>query len=627
MYRIFGGTNFQRLTGRVRWEGPVDLLSGGLLGLTVWEHAGTTGIQIVDGNFTFFAESNQVDSGLPVVSGSWYLMSIETGPGSIEFKIFDAEGTQLLSSATLPQVTAYPYTYVLLYPNVNGVAYAATYDDIRVEEVSNVVIAAPPPDTLVSGVVMVQGTAADPGGGVLQVEVRIDDGAWEVAEGTSTWSHEFDSRPFPDGPHTISARSFDGETYAPEARVFVTFDNTAPVLDVLQPVQGALLSAAAVQVLWDANDAGAGIDRLEVSLDGDAPVVLPGTATSTTLTGVADGPHTIAVTAFDRADNFAVSSVAVTVDTTEPTASIVAPTSGAYLGSDTVQVNWIAFDATSGIDHFQIQLDGGAPVTLAATARSHTFTGVTDGSHTVEFRAFDVAGNSVASTVSFTVDVTPPTASITTPTSGSDVASGSVQVTWTASDATSGLDRIGVTVDSGAPVSLPATATSYAAAGVLDGSHTIRVRAIDRTGNAVVVSVTFTVDTARPTVSIASPTTGSVATSSSVTVTWSTSDATSGIDRAEVSVDGGAAQRVSGTETAYTAEGLADGSHTITLIVYDRAGNSASSSVTFRVDTAIFSPSGPYGIAPLAGSIVSVIVAIVASSVALLRHRRKQPPS
>lgn len=62
-------------------------------------------------------------------------MSIETKPRFVEFKIFDAEGTQLLASGTLPQVRAYPYTYVLLFPNVNGEAYTATYDDIRVEEV------------------------------------------------------------------------------------------------------------------------------------------------------------------------------------------------------------------------------------------------------------------------------------------------------------------------------------------------------------------------------------------------------------------------------------------------------------------------------------------------------------
>jgi len=142
MYRIFAGTDFERLTGRVRWDGPVNVLSGSLFSLTYWEHAGPTYIRMRDGNFAFGTASNVVDnvvdSGLPVVSGSWYVMSIETRPGSVDFKIFDAEGTQLLASATLPQLTAYPYTYVLLYPVVNGAAYTATYDDIRVEEVTTV---------------------------------------------------------------------------------------------------------------------------------------------------------------------------------------------------------------------------------------------------------------------------------------------------------------------------------------------------------------------------------------------------------------------------------------------------------------------------------------------------------
>ncbi len=138
MYRIFAGTDFEMLTGRVRWDGPVNLVSGYFLSLNVWEHAGATAIQIVNGKFAFRTEDNVVDSGLPVVSGSWYLMKIETGPRFVDFEIFDSEGTQLLASATLPQVTAYPYRYVLLYPSVNGVAYTTTYDDIRVEEVSTV---------------------------------------------------------------------------------------------------------------------------------------------------------------------------------------------------------------------------------------------------------------------------------------------------------------------------------------------------------------------------------------------------------------------------------------------------------------------------------------------------------
>jgi hypothetical protein len=71
----------------------------------------------------------------------------------------------------------------------------------------------------------------------------------------------------------------------------------------------------------------------------------------------------------------------------------------------------------SGFDHLEYQLDG-VGTWIASTAGATDFTlaaGVTDGTHSVAVREIDVAGNtSTATTETFTLDTSAPTASVTT---------------------------------------------------------------------------------------------------------------------------------------------------------------------------------------------------------------------
>ena len=72
----------------------------------------------------------------------------------------------------------------------------------------------------VTGEVTIQGIASDPDGEVLKVEVSVDGGKWMEAEGTNSWSidYNFSNR---EGIHEIRARSFDGELYSEEDSVIV----------------------------------------------------------------------------------------------------------------------------------------------------------------------------------------------------------------------------------------------------------------------------------------------------------------------------------------------------------------------------------------------------------------------
>ncbi len=116
-----------------------------------------------------------------------------------------------------------------------------------------------------------------------------------------------------------------------------------------------------------------------------------------------DGYYEFYTIAVDRAGNAeappATADASMTIDTTAPTLTVTSPSSGATLeGSATV--TWNASDSLSGIDHYEVSVDGGAFQSTGATP-SATFGDLGGGDHTVTVRAYDRAGNVQAASVTF----------------------------------------------------------------------------------------------------------------------------------------------------------------------------------------------------------------------------------
>src|SRR6266571_1938503 len=110
--------------------------------------------------------------------------------------------------------------------------------------------------------------------------------------------------------------------------------------------------------------------------------------------------YTIAVDREGKAEEpNATADASMTIDTTAPTLTVTSPSSGATLeGSATV--TWNASDSLSGIDHYEVSVDGGAFQSTGATP-SATFGDLGGGDHTVTVRAYDRAGNVQAASVTF----------------------------------------------------------------------------------------------------------------------------------------------------------------------------------------------------------------------------------
>ncbi len=379
-----------------------------------------------------------------------------------------------------------------------------------------------------------------------------------------------------------------------------TPDTTPPTVGVTAPANGSTVSGS-VALAATASDTGSGIARVEFWADGtllSSDSSAPYTATWNA-SNASDGSHSIRATAYDVAGNSAASSVSVTVaalpaDTTAPTVALTSPANGSTV-SGSVALAATASDTGSGVARVEFRADGVlvGTDTSAPYAATWNSSGASVGSHTIQARAIDVAGNAANSSVNVTVpapaDTTAPTVALTSPANGSTV-SGSVALAATASDTGSGVARVEFRADGvlvGTDTSAPYAAT-WNSSGASVGSHTIQARAIDVAGNAANSSVNVTVpapaDTTAPTVALTSPGNGAVV-PDTVAITAIASDSGSGVARVEFRVDGTLLS--SDLSAPYSANwdstNASVGSHTIQARAIDVTGNAANSSVVVSV--------------------------------------------
>jgi len=100
-----------------------------------------------------------------------------------------------------------------------------------------VTITAPIEDETVSGFFWIDGTGTRVGASG-KVEVRIDDGDWRRADGTTIWTISWDTETEQDGTHTISARGTDGSGRTGDVvAVNVLVSNVVNLSPVVEPVE------------------------------------------------------------------------------------------------------------------------------------------------------------------------------------------------------------------------------------------------------------------------------------------------------------------------------------------------------------------------------------------------------
>jgi Bacterial Ig-like domain len=320
---------------------------------------------------------------------------------------------------------------------------------------------------------------------------------------------------------------------------------------------------------------------VECSIDQGLAVYVPCADAYTPALPLAEGDWTFRVHASDGVeDTFRTQDF--TVDTTPPSVSIDSGPSGAT--NDTSP----SFGFTAGGDATAVEcsIDQGSPSYAPCAGTFAPGAPLAEGSYTFSVQVTDAAGNQATATRSFTVDTTPPSLSIDSGPSGpTNDRTPSFGFTAEPGATTE------CSVDQGSP-SYTSCTSPYTPAALADGSYTFHVRATDAAGNQTEASRSFSVDTVAPAVGgISGP-----AITSDPTPSFSFS-AEAGAT-VQCSIDQGSAAYASCT-SPYVSASLPDGRYTFRVRATDAAGNTASASQAFTVDSGAPSlsidsgPSGP----------------------------------
>jgi len=410
-------------------------------------------------------------------------------------------------------------------------------------------------------------TATDSTSGFQRTVYRIDDGDWQDYSGTF--------QIFDDGIYSLEYYSEDnagnaGSIEAAEIKI-----------DKINPLTVASLSGtqgendwytSVVGVTLSSFDEMSNVNWTEYRIDGGNWQTYTGPFTVAT-----DGIHSIDYHSQDISGNTEVQrNIHVSIDRTPPALTIEQSDGDAY-NVDEVTISWLASDQTSGIDRVETSLDGDVFATRGGSTNSILLTELTDGTHNLIIRVFDLAGLSTEQDIDFIVDTTPPITVL-------DVAGTIGQNSWyvsattltlTANDATIGVDTIYYRVDGG---SWQEYMGQFIVAS--DGLHTINYYSSDGLSNNEQMKIrTVKIDTTAPELEIVTPN-GDVS-QSQITISWDATDVHSGVDRCDLSIDGDSFESFyTATETTVM---LPVGNHVIVVRALDSAGNLAERQFGFNV--------------------------------------------
>ncbi|TKU83371.1 Ig-like domain-containing protein, partial [Citrobacter sp. wls707] len=328
---------------------------------------------------------------------------------------------------------------------------------------------------------------------------------------------------------------------------------------------------------------------------------------------LADGEHAVVVRATDAAGNSANSTTLdIVVDSTMETPTIHLDSDSGISDADRITNNAspIFSGSAEAYSSITIYQDGKAIGKVSADANgnwSYSFTGsqaLTDGSYIFYITATDVAGNSATSEkIQVTIDtqVSIPTLDLAdasdTGSLNSDNITNDTTPAFTLGSIDADVTKVQVIINGTAYDAVKAEGRwTFTAPELADGDYSVTVQVTDDAGNvqtSTALAVTVDTSLAAPVIAL-SDDTGTAGDNQ-------TNDTTPGFAIATdndavsvmVSIDGGtpvAATKDADGQWHIDSSALADGDHTIVATVTDLAGNTATSSLTFTVDTTLSVP-------------------------------------
>lgn len=412
-----------------------------------------------------------------------------------------------------------------------------------------------------------------------------------IIDGTRVWlsssagSHLFDwnTAPYADGTHTIRLIVYDKAGNIGQEAVTVTVDNTSPLAIINAPKDGSYLKGT---VLVDVTGTDANFEKMELYIGG----ILEQTWTAGgsriyvwDTAGYFDVSYTITLIVYDKAGSIREATITVFVDNILPSVIINAPAEGSYM-RDITPIDVTGNDAN--FDRMELYVDDVSVQNWAESGNqiySWNTWDYSDGSHKIKLVVYDKAGNKKQTVVTVTVDNTAPTASIIAPLDGSFL-KGVVSVEVNGTD--TNFARMELYIGGGLLANFSVGGVQTYAWNTPDNetAYSLTLKVYDKAGNLETDEITVNVDNVIPTAEIRKPA-GEAYLRGTYGVTIYGHD--KNFDRMElrINVDLVKTWTVGGAEIyAWDTPTFVDGSYTIKLVVYDKAGNAVDKTVTVTVD-------------------------------------------
>ncbi|MDT7907188.1 MAG: Ig-like domain-containing protein [Candidatus Calescibacterium sp.] len=471
-------------------------------------------------------------------------------------------------------------------------------------ESPQVIITSPSPNSYVKGIMNVEVSFT---GSPKRIELWINAEKKQTITSPPSSPITFteDTRTYTDGEKIVKVIGYYSNTTTSYS-IKVTFDNSPPSVSIQEPTEGKVISGTSAEIRVITADSPDGrLEKVELYID----EIFHSSLTSPTIppnifkffvdtTAYSDGNHTIEIKAKDLAGNEGSSGKRnIKIDNTPPSGFFISPSNDSVVGgavnvevnaSDNIGVSKVIFfanaanicDAITGQceitsspyrirwDSTSISYSVGVPITAAV---------------------FDLAGNTKTFGISVTVDNVLPVVAILNP-APSSYLKGSAPIDVFNSD-TSGVTRVVIIIDStqvASAINPPSTYTfMWNTLSFSDGTHSIKAIAYDKAGNSNTHEIFVVVDNTPPVVSITNPLSGSFTNANSINIGASASDNIL-LDRVEFYIDG----VLAGTDSTSPFSILADisllseGTHSITAVAFDVAGNNFTtpSPTTFIID-------------------------------------------
>jgi hypothetical protein len=476
-----------------------------------------------------------------------------------------------------------------------------------------------PGDQWLNGSVLVTGSAHDDGG-VVSVEVSIDDGQWSAAEGASTWTYMLGTVQLGFGTHRFSVRAFDRSQQSLALTLPFKVDNPPTIWLTGSwdgtPIMGTVRFAG---VAHDDN----GVVHVEARLGSGRWEVCSGTAEWSYVLDTRPlgfGPIRITVRAFDGR-----------MYSPELVFTPLVDNPPAVLGMDLLvgqrlegvaEVRGTASDDRD-VTSVEFQVDDGAwgrAMGMAGWVCSIDTGPLSSGSHLLRVRAFDGSHYSDVVERLFTVDL-PPRVSITSLEDGG-VYNGTLQVAGKALD-DNGVRSVEVCIDGGTwqkargstVWTFPLDTTTLGR-----GFHRFSARAFDGGLLSLPVSVQFEVDQP-PALEVISPSPRGRY-SGELTISGTTMD-DGGEPIVEWRLDGGPWHVAYGGfawSDSVDLDSLSKGTHSLEALCFDGVSRSRPALVQFEV---IEGGGGP----TVGGSdlpLLALVLLAVVSCVAIIVYMRRR---